>query len=125
MTDRPLVDQLLAEVQEEYDFDGVLPLYMFAWSLAGLGMDRSNPEFDSTCRKAYDTFVERKPDLVLVWVPWPIETALARVAEPGTPIQLDGDPDAPTDTPLLALVGPRDLPSAASLSRSSQPDPTL
>ena len=111
MTYLALVNQLLAEVQEEYDFDGVLPLYMFAWSLAGLGMDRSNPEFTSTCRKAYDTFVERHPDLVLVWVRWPIDTAVARVAEPGTLIELDGDPDAPADTPLLALMAPGDLPA--------------
>lgn len=109
MTDRPLVDRLLDEVQEEYDFDGVLPLYMFAWSLAGLGLDRSDPEFAGTCRKAYDTFVERHPDLRLVWVPWPIDLARARSAEPGTPIDLDLDPDAPADTTLLALVAPGDL----------------
>jgi hypothetical protein len=66
MTDRPLVDRLLDEAQEEHDFDRVLPLYMFAWSLAGLGMDRSDPEFATTCRQAYDTFVERHPDLRLV-----------------------------------------------------------
>lgn len=111
MTDRPLVDRLLDEVQEEYDFDGVLPLYMFAWSLAGLGLDRSDPEFADTCRNAYDTFVERHPDLRLAWVPWPLDTARARGAEPGTPIDLDGDPDAPADTPLLALVAPGDLPA--------------
>jgi hypothetical protein len=106
MTDRPLVDRLLDEVQEEYDFDGVLPLYMFAWSLAGLGMDRSHPEFTSTCRKAYDAFIEQYPDLQLVWVPWPIDVGSARMADDGTPINLDGDPDAPADAPLLALVAP-------------------
>ncbi|WP_191280684.1 hypothetical protein [Nocardioides flavus (ex Wang et al. 2016)] len=99
------MDRLLDEVQEEYDFDGVLPLYMFAWSLAGLGLDRSDPAFAGICRKAYDTFVERHPDLQLVWVPWPIDTATARAAEPGTPIELDGDPEAPANRPLLALVG--------------------
>jgi hypothetical protein len=111
MTDRPLVDRLLGEVQEEYDFDGVLPLYMFAWSLAGLGMDRSDPEFATTCRQAYDSFVDQHPDLRLVWVPWPIDLAHARPAAPDTPIDLDLDPDAPVDTPLLALVAPGDLPA--------------
>jgi hypothetical protein len=111
MTDRPLVDRLLDEVQEEYDFDGVLPLYMFAWSLAGLGMDRSDPEFATTCRQAYDTFVERHPDLQLVWVPWPIDLAHARPAAPDTPIDLDLDPEAPADTQLLALVAPGNLPA--------------
>jgi hypothetical protein len=110
MTERPLLDRLLDEVQEEYDFAGVLPLYMFAWSLAGLGMDRSNPEFTSTCREAYDTFVERHPDLVLVWVPWPINVSQAGPVAPGTAIDLDLDSDAPADTPLLALVDPGSLP---------------
>jgi hypothetical protein len=98
MTDRPLVNRLLDEVQEEYDFDGVLPLYMFAWSLAGLGMDRSHSEFISTCRKAYDALQRAAP------------RPPARVADDGTPINLDGDPDAPADTPLLALVAPDGLP---------------
>jgi hypothetical protein len=120
MTDRPLVDRLLDEVQEEYDVDGVLPLYMFAWSLAGLGMDRSHPEFISTCRKAYDAFIEQHPDLQLVWVPWPIDVGSARMADDGTPINLDGDPDAPAHTPLLALVAPDGLPPAPG----TRPRPT-
>jgi hypothetical protein len=37
-------------------------------------------------------------------VPWPIDLAHARPAAPDTPIDLDLDPDAPVDTPLLALV---------------------
>ena len=106
MTDPSLVDRLLDEVQEEYDFDGVLPLYMFAWSLAGLGVHRSDPEFDVICRRAYDSFVAQHPHLRLVWVPWPTDTSAAREVDPGTPIDLDADPDAPVDTPLLALVAP-------------------
>ena len=113
MTDRPLVDRLLDEVQEEHDFGGVLPLYMFAWSLAGLGMDRSDPEFATTCRQAYDTFVERHPDVRLVWVPWPIDVAHARPAAPDTPIDLDLDPEAPADTQLLALIAPGHPPAEA------------
>ena len=111
MTDLSLVDRLLGEVQEEYDFDHVLPLYMFAWSLAGLGVDRSDPAFTKVCRSAYTTFVERHPQLVLVWVKWPIDPGTARVAEAGTSIELDADPEAPTDTPLLALVAPDLLPT--------------
>lgn len=111
MTDRLLVDRLLDEVQEEYDFDGVLPLYMFGWSLAGLGMDRSDPEFVTTCRRAYDAFVEQHRDLRLVWVPWPIDLAHARPAAGDTPIDLDADPEASVDTPLLALVAPEDPPA--------------
>ena len=111
MTDPSLVDRLLDDVQEEYDFDHVLPLYVFAWSLAGMGVDRSDPEFNVICRRTYDTFVERHPDLRLVWVPWPIDVAQARPVAPGTTIDLDLDPEAPTDTPLLALVAPADYPS--------------
>ena len=111
MNDLSLVERLLDEVQEEYDFDHVLPLYVFAWSLAGMGVNRSDPEFKVVCRRAYDTFVERHPDLRLMWVPWPIDTSKARAVEPGTPIDLDADPEASVDTPLLALVTPDDYPS--------------
>lgn len=111
MTDLCIGDRLLDEVQEEYDFDHVLPLYLFAWSLVGLGMDRSDSAFTNLCRSAFTTFVERHPDLVLVWVNWPIDIGTARAAEAGTSIELDADPEAPTDTPLLALVAPDLLPT--------------
>lgn len=110
MTDHALVNRLLDEVQEEFDFDHVLPLYMFAWSLAGLGMDRSHPEFVATCEAAYAAFTARHPELALVWVPWPIDLDAARAAEPGTTIELDGDANASVDTPLLALVDAPDVP---------------
>jgi len=75
-------------------------------------MDRSEPAFTNLCRSAYTTFVERHPDLVLVWVNWPIDVGTARAAEAGTSIELDADPEAPNDTPLLlALVAPDLLPT--------------
>ena len=103
-----LVSRLLDEVQEEFDFDRVLPLYMFAWTLAGFGMDRSDPEFVTTCEAAYTAFMGRHPDLALVWVPWPIDLTRYRPVEPGTAIELDAD--APVNTSLLVLVAPEDLP---------------
>ena len=111
MSQRAFADRLLDEIEEEFAFGPVLPLYMFAWSLAGLGMDRSVPQFVVTCRQAFDVFVSKHPDLALVWVRWPIDVTQARVVAPGTPIDLDADPDAPVDTPLLALTDPSDLPA--------------
>jgi hypothetical protein len=127
MTHRPPVDRLLDEVQEEHAFDGVpptvlddleetfedegiLPLYQVAWTMSG-SVSRDDERFEALCRIAYDTFLQHHPDLRLVWVPWPIDLAQARPAAPDTPIDLDLDPDASVDTPLLALVAPEDLPA--------------
>lgn len=106
---RAQVDALLAEVEEEFAFDEVLALYVFAWSLAGLGADRSDPGFTDTCREAYDIFRARHPELVLVWVPWPVDVSQATVADPDTLVDLDLDPEAPADVRLLALVAPHRL----------------
>lgn len=102
--------RLLADLQEEYDFDHVLPLYMFAWSLAGIGLDRSDERFESTCREAYDTFRAAHRDLVLAWSPWPIRKEDITVAAPGTPIDLDLDPDAPPHGRLLVMLPAHDIP---------------
>ena len=105
----PLVDALLAEVEEEYEFDRVLPLYMFAWSLAGLKHPRSDPGFEDTCRAAYDRFVLVHPDLRLVQVPWPIDLTQATSMPADTEIDLDLDPDSAPRVVLQALVHPDEL----------------
>jgi hypothetical protein len=103
------VDALLAEVEEEYEFDRVLPLYMFAWSLAGLKHTRSDPGFQDTCRAAYDRFVRAHPDLRLVQVPWPIDLAQAAPLPADTEIDLDLDPNSAPPVVLQALVHPDEL----------------
>lgn len=99
-----VVEHLVAEVEEEYAFDGVLPLYMFAWSLAGLGHNRSESGFEELCRDAYRQFTDQHPEARLVQVPWPIDIARAEPVGPDTDVRLDLDPDAPPSTWLQALI---------------------
>ncbi|NPC40993.1 hypothetical protein [Nocardioides sp. zg-1230] len=98
------VEHLVAEVEEEYAFSGVLPLYMFAWSLAGLGLDRSDSGFEELCWEAYRQFTDRHPEARLVELPWPIDVARAKPVGPDVHLQLDLDPDAPPSTWLQALI---------------------
>ena len=100
---------VLEDLEEILDAEGLLPLYQVAWTLSG-SVDRDDDRFVGLCREVFDSFCARHPDLRLVWVPWPIDVAQARPVAPGTAIDLDLDPDAPADTPLLALVDPRDAP---------------
>ena len=100
------VGHLLEELEEEYTFNGVLPLYMFAWSLAGLGHDRSESDFAQLCRDAYREFVDRHPEARLVELPWPIDVARAKPVAADSAVSLDLDPDTPPSTWLQALVHP-------------------
>ena len=108
------VEALLAEVEEEYAFARVLPLYQFAWSLAGMQHDRDEPGFDETCRMAFDRFVDAHPDVRLVQVPWPIDLSRAEVLAADTVIDLDLDPHASHPVLLQALVHPGELPTSTS-----------
>jgi hypothetical protein len=98
------VEHLLEEVEEEYAFNGVLPLYMFAWSLAGLGHDRSEPDFSDLCRDAFRQFLDHHPETRLVEVPWPIDVERAKPLAPDVDLRLDLDPGTPPSTWLQALV---------------------
>ena len=103
------VEELVTEVEEEYAFDRVLPLYMFGWSLAGLKHDRGEPDFEQTCRDAYDLFRQKHTGLLLVQVPWPIDVSRATALDPSVEIDLDLDPNGPAVASLQALVHPDEL----------------
>lgn len=103
------VQQLVTEVEEEYTFNRVLPLYMFAWSLAGMGHDRAEPDFDRTCREAFEEFRRGHDDLMLVEVPWPIDLTMAKPLPPESDLVLDLDPDSQRSSWLQALVHPGEL----------------
>ena len=103
------VEALLAEVEEEYAFARVLPLYQFAWSLAGMQHDRDEPGFHDTCREAFDRFVVTHPDLVLVHVPWPIDSTRAVPLPADTRLDLDLDPHHEPPVLLQALIHPDEL----------------
>lgn len=100
---------VMDDLEEIFDAEGMLPLYQVAWTISG-SVSRSDRLFEDRRRQAYDAFVVMHADLRLVWVPWPIDLGAARPADPGTPIDLDLDPEAPADTQLLALVDPALLP---------------
>lgn len=99
-----VVEHLVAEAEEEYAFNGVLPLYMFAWSLAGLGHDRSESGFEELCQEAYWQFTDKHPEARLVELPWPIDVGRAKPMGSDADLQLDLDPDAPPSTWLQALI---------------------
>lgn len=103
------IDDLVAEMEEEYAFDRVLPLYMFAWSLAGMKHDRGELGFQETCRAAYERFVGAHADLVLIQVPWPIDLVHATPLPANTAIDLDLDPSSAPPVVLQALVHPDHL----------------
>lgn len=100
------VEALLAEVEEEYAFARVLPLYQFAWSLAGMQHDRDEPGFDETCHEALDRFIVAHPDLMLMQVPWPIDPSRATPLPASTELDLDIDPDQAPPVFLQALIHP-------------------
>ena len=106
----PVVAPVLEDLEEIFDSEGFLPLYQVAWTMSG-SVSRDDVRFDGLCREAFEAFRTRHPDLLLVWVPWPIELSQARSVAAGTAIDLDLDPEAPTNTPLLALVTPDLLPA--------------
>lgn len=96
---------VMDDLEEIFEAEGMLPLYQVAWTMSG-SVSREDARFEDRCRQAYDAFVAMHADLELVWVPWPIDLRAARPTDPGTPIDLDLDPEAPADTELLALVDP-------------------
>lgn len=105
MTAERVPPQVLEDLEEIFDAEGMLPLYQVAWTLSG-SMSRDDDHFIERCRDVYEAFGDRHPGLRLMWTQWPIDLAEAKLAEPGTAIDLDLDPDAPVDTPLLVLVPP-------------------
>ena len=103
MTASDHVSALLAEVEEEFEFDGYVGLYEFSWSLRGLKLGLDESGVMETARAAYDEFVQRH-DVRLVWSPWPIDLERAEPAADDVEIDLDLDPDSPVSKPLLVLV---------------------
>jgi hypothetical protein len=89
--------EVIDDLEEIFDSEGLLPLYQVSWTTSGF-VSRDDDRFDALCREAFETFQNRHPDLQVVWVRWPIDVSQARPVDPATAIDLDLDPDAPTDT---------------------------
>lgn len=97
---------LVRELEEELDVDGVLPLYQFTW-YQDIG---SRPdERDAILRlaqDAYDEMCRRRPDARLGWVTWPhLSPDAVETSEAGTRPDFLLDPDgAEPRTRIQVLV---------------------
>ena len=109
-----LLERLLLDLEEEFDFDRSLALYEVSWTLAGLGMDRSDPAFASVAREAYTLFRARHPELVLARGSWPNLVATAELVPEEGEVDLDPQTASDRSTPILLLVHPDDLTAAQS-----------
>lgn len=104
-----LLELLLADLDEEYSTGGFLALYEVSWTLAGLGLDRSNPTFAPLAREAYARFRAEHPDLVLAQGSWPDLLGSATRAGEDVDVDLDFDTRSGHGRPMLLLVHPDEL----------------
>ena len=106
-----LLELLLADLDEEYATGGFLALYEVSWTLAGLGLDRSNPTFAPLAREAYARFRAEHPDLVLAHGRWPdlLGSATRAGEDVDADVDLDFDTRSGHDKPMLLLAHPDDL----------------
>ena len=103
------LDLLLLDLEEELSAEGTLALYEISWTLAGLGVDRSDPTFAPLAREAYHRFRAKHPDLVLARGSWPNLLATATPAFEEDNVDVDLDPRSDAGTPILFLVAPHEL----------------
>lgn len=65
------LDPLLADLEEELAFDGVLCLHHFTWMQDIGGRPDEHDQILRTARLAYDEMRRRHPSARLGWVTWP------------------------------------------------------
>lgn len=98
---------LLADLEEELAFDGVLCLHHFTWMQDIGGRPDEHDQILRTARLAYDEMRRRHPSARLGWVTWPhVTPGTVEPADPGTEPDFLLDPDGPSGVRLLALVEP-------------------
>ena len=102
MTTTPL-EQLLWDLDESLDAEGMLPLYTFSWWLRGQKRGLNEEEIEALCHKAYEDVLSRHR-LHLEWFDWPAANTTGRPAEPGTPLNFDINTTGTIESPFLALV---------------------
>ena len=97
-------EQLLEDLDESLDAEGMLPLYTFSWWLRGQEQGLDEPAIDELCRRAYDE-VRRRYELRLEWLDGPqSDPEDGRPAEPGVELDFDIDPQGEVTGPILALI---------------------
>ena len=105
-----LLEFLLPDLDEEYSTGGFLALYEVSWNLAGLGLERSDPNFAPLAREAYVRFRAEHPDLVLARGSWPDLLGSATRVQEDVDVDLDFDTTSGHDKPMFILAHPDDLP---------------
>lgn len=103
MSDQGLIDDLIEEVEETLETEGLVGLYDFSWSLRGLRRGVPESDIPDICLEAYRIFRTRH-DLELVWMTWPPELSAATPAAADTPLEFDIERDKRVDTPALFLI---------------------
>lgn len=104
-----MLELLVIDLDEELAAEGFVALYEVSWTLAGLGLDRSDPTFAALAREAYDRFRAEHPDLVLARGSWPDLLGSATREREDVVIDLDFDASSGHDKPMLLLVHPDEL----------------
>lgn len=99
-----VLEELLLELEETLDVEGIVPLYDFSWTVRGMERGLSEPEVAEVCQRAYFEF-NRVRELHLEWFDWPaLDHTAGRMADPHTPLDFDIDTRGEVDSPFLALV---------------------
>jgi hypothetical protein len=99
------LNQLIEDVEEEFDACGIIGLYHFTWWQQIGSRPDERELIVARANEAYTVFRERHPDAWLGWITWPgMQPELARRADPDTELDFILDPDAHGDAPILVLV---------------------
>jgi hypothetical protein len=99
-----VIEELLMNLEETLEGEGMLSLYSFSWWLRGMKRGLSEPEIAVVCQQAYDEMTRRHA-LHLEWFEWPnTDPTSGRAAEPGTPLDFDVNTTGTISSPFLVLV---------------------
>ena len=96
-------EQLLWDLEESLEAEGLLPLYTFSWWLRGQQRGLSESEIAKLCQRAYAE-ITRRHALSLEWFDWPAVGTAGRPAGPDTRPDFDIDTSGEVESPFLALV---------------------
>lgn len=99
-----VLEELLLELQETLDVEGIVPLYDFSWTLRGMKLGLSEDEIADLCRQAFEKLTHEQ-DMHLEWFNWPaVDLTQGRPAEPETALDFDINTRGTIESPFLALV---------------------
>ena len=105
------LELLLIDLEEEFSAEGALALHEISWTLAGLGVDRSDPTFAPLAREAYtDSARSTRTSSWRRELAGPAGDGHSRLEEDD--VEVDLEPKSDAGTPILFLVRSDDLADA-------------